>query len=50
VPGIEIADVVADQISTIGDLVRAIERLEDNRGAGAMSGYLTSHDDVRLNK
>ena len=50
VPGVEIADAVADQISTIGDLVRAIESLHDNRGAGAMHRRVTSHDDARLNK
>jgi acyl carrier protein len=31
--GLEITDVVADQIETIGDLTRAIESLQKRRGA-----------------
>jgi acyl carrier protein len=50
VPGVEIADAVADQIDTIGDLMRAIKSPDSNRGAGAMRRDLASHDDACLNK
>jgi acyl carrier protein len=50
VPGVAIVDVVADQIDTIGDLMRAIGCVDNNRAAGAMRGELTSHDDASLSK
>jgi acyl carrier protein len=36
VPGFEITDVVADQIDTVGDLMRTIESFDNNGGAGTM--------------
>ena len=38
VPGVEIADVVADQIDTIGDLMRVIESVDDDRSGAMLIG------------
>jgi acyl carrier protein len=42
VAGIEIDDVMVDQINTVGDLMRVIKSVE-NRGAGAMQGGGMAH-------
>jgi acyl carrier protein len=39
--GIEIDDVVADQIDTVGDLMRVIESFEANRSDAMMIGGMT---------
>jgi acyl carrier protein len=49
-PDVAIVEVVADQIDTIGDLMRAIESSDNNREAGATRRDLTSHPDACLNK
>jgi len=39
VAGFEIPDIVADQIDTVGDLMRAIESLDNNCRSWALSDW-----------
>jgi len=40
VPGIEIDDVVVDQIDTVGDLMRVIESVDTNRSDAMLIGMV----------
>jgi acyl carrier protein len=42
VPGFEVADVVLDQIDTVGDLIRVFENV-NNGGTGALRGGGMAH-------